>query len=182
MFKKDISFQRKFLLGLSGTIFGIIITYIYYPKQLYRLGLIDTPSIFERIVLYKLINPKQVAIQKGRIYIFPLEKNTQYYKKGTMFIKYAECLPGDTLNVKGLKYYCNGKYFATAKTTDSKGIPVKHFVYNGIIPKGKVFMYAPHPRSYDSRYWGFLDENDIKGVVVWKLLKWNGKWDEKSKS
>ena len=172
--KKDISFQRKFLLGLSGMIFGIIITYIYYPKQPYRIGFIDTPSIFERIVVYKLINPEKAGIQKGKIYVFPLEKNTKYYKKGTMFIKYAECLPGNTLNVKGLKYYCNGKYFATAQKTDSKGIPVKHFVYNGVIPKGKVFMYAPHPRSYDSRYWGFLDESDIKGVVVWKVLKWGG--------
>ncbi len=172
--KKDISFQRKFLLGLSGMIFGIIITYIYYPKQPYRIGLIDTPSIFERVVIYKLINLDEIKIKRGNLYVFPLEKNTKYYKKGTMFIKYAECLPGDTLKVKGLKYYCNGKYFATAQKTDNKGIPVKHFVYNGIIPKGKVFMYAPHPRSYDSRYWGFLDENDIKGVVVWKVLKWGG--------
>jgi len=172
MLKEDNSFARKFLLGLSGAIFGIIITYIYYPKISYRIGLIDSPSIFERIVIYKKIDPEKVKIQKDKLYVFPLEKNTLYYKKGTMFIKYAKCLPGDKLQVKGLKYYCNGKYFAEARTTDSKGKPVKHFVYNGIIPKGKVFMYAPHPRSYDSRYWGFLDENDITGEVVWEVLKW----------
>ncbi|PVX10957.1 S26 family signal peptidase, partial [Campylobacter jejuni] len=24
-----------------------------------------------------------------------------------------------------------------------------------------------HPRSFDSRYWGFVDRKDIKGVSIW---------------
>jgi conjugal transfer pilin signal peptidase TrbI len=168
--KTNYDFQRKFLLGLVGAIFGIIITYIYYPKIPYRLGLIDTPSIYKKIVIYELKQP--VDIQRDKLYVFSFSKDTRYFKKGDLFIKYTKCLPGDKLEVKGLKYYCNGKYFATAQKTDSKGRPVKHFVYSGIVPDGKVFMYAPHPRSYDSRYWGFLDEDKIIGEVKWQLLNW----------
>lgn len=168
--KTNFDFQKKFILGILGAIFGIIITYFLYPKIPYRIGLIDTPSIYKKIVIYRLEKPGK--IERDKLYIFLFPYNTKYYKKGELFIKYAKCLPGDKLEVKGLKYYCNGKYFATAKKTDSKGVPVKHFVYNGIVPAGKVFMYAPHPRSYDSRYWGFLDTDKITGEVKWVVMDW----------
>jgi type IV secretory pathway protease TraF len=36
---------------------------------------------------------------------------------------------------------------------------VDYFHYDGPVPSGKVFVMAPHPRSFDSRYWGFVDES-----------------------
>jgi len=168
--KSNPDFQRKFLLGLSGATFGIIITYVYFPKIPYRIGLINTPSVYEKVVVYELRNP--LNLKKDKLYVFKFPKDTPYYKKGEMFIKYTKCLAGDKLEVKGLKYFCNGKYFGMALTHDSKGKSIKHFVYNGIIPKGKVFMFAPHPKSYDSRYWGFLNKKEIIGEVKWKILDW----------
>jgi len=164
------TFAKKFLLGISGAIFGIIITYIYYPKISYRIGIISTPSIYEKIVVYELKNVDRV--KKDKLYVFTFPKDTPYYKKGEVFIKYAKCVEGDKLEVKGLNYYCNGKLIGKAKTHDSKGKKVKNFTYNGIIPKDKVFMYAPHKDSYDSRYWGFLDKEKIIGEGKWQILKW----------
>ena len=168
---QDQKFLYKFFLGLSGAILGYYLTIIYYPLQPYRIGLVDSPSIYTKLVMYKKINPLGIKfdIIKDNLYIFEFPKDTSYYKKGTEFVKYAKCLPGDKLEVKNLKYYCNGKYIDKARTKDSKGREVKPFVFNGIIPENKIFMYAPHPKSYDSRYWGFLDKNKIKGIVIWKL-------------
>lgn len=170
--KNDVSFARKFLLGLSGAIFGIIITYTYYPQIPYRIGLIDTPSVYKKIVIYKLEKPDDIKIKKNGMYVFKLPVETKYYPKGDLFIKYAKCLPGERLEVKGLKFYCNGTLIAIARKTDSKGVPVKHFEYNGTIPKGEYFMYAPHPRSFDSRYWGFVPKKNFVGEVEWSLLNW----------
>ena len=187
LFKKELlynkKFQRKFYLGLSGAILGVFVSYHYLSKIPYRIGLIDSPSIYRKIAIYKIINPNNLytnmnkfytrnniyfdIIEKNKLYVFGLPKDTKYYKKDTEFIKYAKCLAGDKLEVKGYDYYCNNHKFATARKTDSKGIPVKHFVFNGVIPQGKIFMYAPHPHSYDSRYWGFADIKNIKGKVVW---------------
>jgi signal peptidase I len=147
-------------------IFGIIITYYLYPLQPYRIGVIDTPSIYKKVVVYKKINNPS-KVEKNRLYVFKLPVNTKYYKKGTLFIKYAKCLPGEKLEVKGFNFYCNGKFIAKAKPTDIKGVKVKHFEYNGTVPPNEVFMYAPHPRSFDSRYWGFVPFNKIIGEGIW---------------
>jgi len=171
--RKNSDFARKFLLGLSGAIFGILITYYLYPLQPYRIGLIDTPSIFKKVVIYKMdkIYPN-FDIIKDRLYVFKLPYETPYYKKGTLFIKYAKCVAGDRLEVKGLNFYCNGKLIAVAKKTDSKGIPVTHFEYNGTIPDGYFFAYAPHPRSYDSRYWGLVPIKNVVGEGILELGDW----------
>lgn len=37
-----------------------------------------------------------------------------------------------------------------------------------IIPKGKVFLYSPHPKSFDSRYQevGLVSLGDLEGLVI----------------
>jgi len=35
--------------------------------------------------------------------------------------------------------------------------PMKSFVYDGVIPVGKAFVYGGNKDSFDSRYWGFID-------------------------
>lgn len=48
-------------------------------------------------------------------------------------------------------------------------IKVEQFIFNGVIPKDKFFVMGTHPRSFDSRYWGFVDRKDIKGVSIWAI-------------
>jgi len=46
--------------------------------------------------------------------------------------------------------------------TDTKGRRVP-MVSSQVIPPRKYFVSAPAPRSFDSRYWGLIDEEDIIG-------------------
>ncbi len=48
---------------------------------------------------------------------------------------------------------------------DTKGGPLPLIEHNeeGIIPRGKYFVISDAIRSFDSRYWGLLDEKDILG-------------------
>lgn len=46
--------------------------------------------------------------------------------------------------------------------TDTKGKPLP-LIDGGIIPKGKYFVIGDAVRSFDSRYWGLLDEKEILG-------------------
>ncbi len=45
---------------------------------------------------------------------------------------------------------------------DTKGRPLP-VIQGGKIPPGKFFVTSPALRSYDSRYWGLIDEKDILG-------------------
>ena len=73
-------------------------------------------------------------------------------------VKRIGCLAGDTLKTEGLNYFCNGQFMGQAKTS----ITHAHFIYNGIIPPGRVFLIGDKETSYDSRYFGLKALADIE--------------------
>jgi type IV secretory pathway protease TraF len=79
--------------------------------------------------------------------------------------KLVACGTGDTIAVKGLEYYCNGRLIAKAKLTTRKGLVLKPFVFAGRVPPNSFFAlgHSFHREggrlvddSYDSRYFGFV--------------------------
>jgi type IV secretory pathway protease TraF len=59
---------------------------------------------------------------------------------------------------------------AIVQPFDSEGKPYAiSFDYNGTIPKGKLFMVAPHYLSFDSRYFGLIDKSAVKGEILWAI-------------
>lgn len=141
----------------------------------FGIGYIKSQSIDKHFILYgkhiESIAPaytKYGGLKNELIYfLFPID--TPYFPKDSKFAKYVRCESGEVLKVDGLKYYCNDELLGVARTSDSKGNPIKPFVYNGVIPQGKYFVMGTHEKSFDSRYWGFLDYSLIKGVSVWSF-------------
>jgi len=87
-------------------------------------------------------------------------------KEGSTILKMIACDSGDYLKVTDKKkYYCNGKYLCVAKDASSAGEAVDNFVFNGQIPSGKFFAMGTHPRSWDSRYFGFVDKGKIMAIL-----------------
>jgi type IV secretory pathway protease TraF len=56
-----------------------------------------------------------------------------------------------------------------ALAADSQGRPLPQFSFNGPVPVGKLFMVGTHPRSYDSKYYGFIDAHAIlyQALPLW---------------
>lgn len=112
------------------------------------------------------VNEIDKTPERGEFIVFYF-KGSEYYPRDFKMVKQVKCLPGDTLNVDSQKrYYCNGIYIGTARDTDSKGKPVENFIWNGRIPQGNYFVMGVHPLSYDSRYWGFVEQKDIVGTAI----------------
>lgn len=135
-------------------------------SQFYGIGVIHTKSIDKDIFIYK---KRFEGDLKDSLIYFSLPIQTRYFDKDSNFGKYVRCKEGQTLSVKGLKYYCNNVFLGEAKRTDKDGNKVEQFIFNGVIPKDKFFVMGTHPRSFDSRYWGFVDRKDIKGVSIWAI-------------
>lgn len=105
---------------------------------------------------------------KGKIVSFNFPLDTQYFKKDTPFAKEVKCESGDILTTQGREYFCNSNPIGKARITDSKGKPIKQFIFNGVIPKDSYFVMGDNPKSFDSRYWGLLGKDNIKGVAIWE--------------
>jgi|GEM_PF-2678220 len=84
-------------------------------------------------------------------------------KKGALFlVKKAVCLPGDILEVIGERFFCNGKFVGAVHPS----APAKPFLWNGKIPEGVIFAAGTHPKSFDSRYIGFVKFSEITGILI----------------
>ena len=85
-------------------------------------------------------------------------------------IKKVGCLPGDQLTMDAAnQFFCNGRPLGQALEADSKGRLLPHFSFNGPVPADKLFMVGTHPRSYDSKYYGFIDVHEIshQALPLW---------------
>jgi len=120
------------------------------------------PSLGHHVFICNYETPK--TMERGDKISFDFPYNTFFYKKDDPFIKIIGCLPGDKLTVdKGKNYFCNGEWLGKARDTSSDGKGVSNFEFSGEVPANKIFVYGTHPKSYDSRYWGFLDVAAVDG-------------------
>lgn len=89
------------------------------------------------------------------------------YGKGLAFGKIVKGMPGDVVTRKGLDFYINGKYVATAKERATTGQPLNPGP-TGVIPPGRYFVYAPNPNSLDSRYeiTGWIRQERVIGKAI----------------
>ncbi|MDD5105907.1 MAG: S26 family signal peptidase [Desulfuromonadaceae bacterium] len=127
----------------------------------YKFSVTLTPSLKHRIY-WLTRNPDKVV--RGDYILFHHKELAAKVgmKKSEEMLKVIGCNEGDQLTVDAeKKFYCNGEYLVRAKDISLKGEPLQHFVFNGQIPKGVMFVMGQHKDSYDSRYFGFVEKNRI---------------------
>ena len=96
------------------------------------------------------------------------------------FIKRVIGVGGDTIAVKNGVVWLNGNPMddphAHREVGDSDRSAVSPRDNFGpvTVPAGKLFMMGDNrDRSYDSRFWGFVDLNDVEGRAMIIYLPWN---------
>ncbi len=149
--------KKLFLISsISFCVYDLAATHI-------RFGLTATPSLPYRLfIFYKRQEPSLSVPGKDRYVLF-------YHESvNTHVIKHVKGLPGATLRYdeEGQLWvdgYCVGKPHTLSRT----GKKVKS-IQPGIIPEGYIFAFAPHDRSFDSRYedFGLIPIQSIQGVGV----------------
>jgi signal peptidase I len=100
------------------------------------------------------------------------------------FIKRVIGLPGETLEVRNKRVYINGKlldepYVHYLEPPQSPSVAAEVTSYDLrerygpiTIPAGKYFMMGDNrDNSEDSRYWGLLSRDDVKGLAV--MIYWS---------
>ena len=85
-------------------------------------------------------------------------------------LKHVAALPGDTvrLDEAGLCITPSGGelgcLWPAPRARDSKGRALPAELVAGVIPEGQALLLAPHPGSFDGRYFGFVSLNTLARV------------------
>ncbi len=168
LYKKN---RKLFYLYISLSVLFVVAFSVFlrtYFNDNYYFALNPTPSLTESMfIVDKHTNIDELKRDDIIGFVY---KHDDYpiYKNGQKFIKYVVCLEGDELIVEPTKVTCNGKYLGSQIKADSLGNILPSFSFHGKVPKDKYFVWTPFVKSYDSRYWGFVDRKDILGKAIWK--------------
>ena len=110
----------------------------------------------------ELLSPTAVEIKRGNYVRFERVHPWGGSSGPVSLLKEVGCGPGDRLRVDTVgDVYCNDDYLGRALSEDSKGNRLPLFRFDGLVPEGKLFVVGHHPRSWDSRYLGFVDVEEV---------------------
>ncbi len=108
------------------------------------------------------------------VFVFPPDRTKD-------FIKRVIGVPGDTIQIKNGEVYLNGQKAADPHAHFEVGPQERSLIsprdnFGPVtVPPGKLFMMGDNrDRSYDSRFWGFVDMNDVEGRAMIIYWSWDG--------
>ncbi|MEW6601890.1 MAG: S26 family signal peptidase [Nitrospirota bacterium] len=152
---------------------------------------------------YFVLNKHEMPKERGDLIAFK-GRGIPRFADGVRFVKMVAGMPGDVITVEVfseeernrhtrviekegmmIKQRLQGRVYlhrkVTGKTlafdateTDSSGKPLP-VIQAQVIPEGKFFAVGTVERTYDSRYWGLVDEKQVIGqaypLAFWKSTK-----------
>lgn len=141
--------------------------YLFAVKFLY-----GTKIPFTHKVIWKIRNPRP-----GDIIVF---KSVEEKKD---LIKRCIAVGGQTVEIRNAQVFVDGVLQPLpkhAKITDSRIIPEgaemgqRDNIRPFKVPEGKLFMMGDNrDNSYDSRFWGFLPMENVKGKALFLYWSWD---------
>ncbi len=150
----------------------------------------NTLLVGDHIFVNKFIYGYHIPYTKGRLLEFrrPKEGDIIVFEfpedPSKDFIKRVIGVPGDTVEIRHKKVYVNGlplaeKYvrYADGAGAEAEGFPAPRDNMPSVnVPPGKLFVMGDNrDRSYDSRFWGFVDMDKVvgKALFIYFSVDWS---------
>jgi len=166
--------KPKYIFIFAIIVISIVIinTYFFSPYKIPAKSMIPSLMPGDRIIVNKFFYQTREP-RPGDVILFELPRNPDQ-----IFIKRLIGLPGDKVEINSKVLYINDKpiHESYALNLDTQVIPKetqpRDFFGPVRVPRDHLFMLGDN-RDYssDSRFWGFLPANGIKGKVV--MVYWS---------
>jgi len=159
------SFRPLFFTGLIVGSIAAVCSFFAQPLIIYN----ATDSLPHGI--YRVI--KQQTYKRGDLIVFPIPEQVRslvlergWLKPDSYLIKPVAAINGDNMWITCGQVFVNGKYFGVIKKQDRKGLPLPSLVINDTLSAGEIAVLQRSDDSFDSRYFGPIDERQIIGRAV----------------
>lgn len=170
----------------------IIRTFVVQAFKIPSGSMEDTLLVGDHLLVNKFIYGTQVPFTDARIlplrhpergdiivFEFPEDEDAPYFKRRD-FIKRVIGTPGDTVEVRKKDVYINGELYRIPQEVHKEPgvLPPDYgprdFTGPVKVPEGQYFVMGDNrDRSFDSRFWGFVDASKIKGLAFIKYWSWD---------
>jgi signal peptidase I len=174
-------------IGMALLLALFIRTFIVQAFKIPSGSMIPTLQIGDHILVNKLAYGIRVPlwghylldfgkVHRGDVivFIFPEDRSKD-------FIKRVVGVAGDTVEIRGKKIYINGQQVedphAHFEGDDPQNIlPASRDDYGPTkVPENHLFVMGDNrDRSYDSRFWGFVNLDDVRGKAFLIYWSWDG--------
>jgi len=174
----------------------IIRTFLFQAFKIPSGSMLDTLLIGDHLLVNKFIygthlpfsNDRYLTLrdpQQGDVIVFefPDDEGKSYFQRRD-FIKRVIGVPGDLIEIKNKRVYVNGELFSLPQEVhkDHQIVPAmagpRDFAGPIKVPKNSFFVMGDNRDfSFDSRFWGFVPQEKIKGLAFIKYWSWDAKAD-----
>ncbi len=174
----------------------IIRTFLFQAFKIPSGSMLETLQIGDHLLVNKFIYGTQLPFsdqhflairnpQRGDVIVFefPGDADKSYFQRRD-FIKRLIGEPGDKIEIRDKKVYVNNELYDIPQAVhkDSQLVPViaspRDFASPIQVPAGEYFVMGDNRDfSYDSRFWGFVPKEKIKGLAFIKYWSWNAEGD-----
>ena len=130
---------------------------------------VRVPFLEEQLARFGTPKPGDVIV-----FVYPVDPSKD-------FIKRVVGVPGDVIEIRNKRVFVNGvprddphAYFADGQDDARGGMPRDNFG-PVTVPRDHVFVMGDNrDRSYDSRFWGFVSFDEIRGKAILIYWSWDG--------
>lgn len=184
--KKSVVREYAEAIGIAILLALFIRTFVVQAFKIPSGSMLPTLMIGDHLLVNKFIYGIRVPFsgkvlvplkdpQSGDIIVFKFPKD-----RSIDYIKRVVGVPGDEIEIKNKKLYLNGEptsdpyaHYTTTQILPGSVSP-KDNLGPITVPEGKYFVMGDNrDNSSDSRFWGFVENNDVLGKAM--IIYWS--WD-----
>lgn len=119
-----------------------------------------------------LVDLSDHATDRGEYIAFVSRQMEPFYANGTIAVKQIAAVPGDRVQVGAQGVAINGRvqgallHLKEGERLWRMGRRISDVERDELVPQGHLWMMGTNPRSYDSRYWGYIENEQIIGRAI----------------
>ena len=157
---------RRFSVKAAITLSILFIAGTSFASR-YRIGY--DPQILSCIPEFSvyLLDLKDQDLERGALFAFKAERMEPIWEEGTQMVKYLYGMPGDTVEIDKFQnvkinnvLIAHGLYVA-----DKVGKKKEDFMGKGTLGPDSYWFFGTSSKSFDSRYWGHVNSDQVIGRV-----------------